>query len=264
MKSNRTFPRPHYRIADKNLKYHIFTDEAEYKKTGRIIPVPVNPLRRKQLTIHVRKKQPQIRQNPPQPQGWQGRLLGFTINDYKQADLLNPHLWPITKYHLYDPETGKLYNKFGREIRPCANGYIHSSFNGKNMPFHRAIWEYVNGKIPEGFEIDHINGNRQDNRFSNLRLVTRSQNQLNRRPSKNNVINIIGVTINKSGNYQIDRFINGLRYSKAFKTKLAAANYSNYLDHLVDYTNQYSDDQFIPEDDDLPWKLNNLTSTQKK
>jgi len=44
---------------------------------------------------------------------------------------------------------------------------------------HRVIWIYHNGEIPEGLEIDHINGKRNDNRIENLRLVTRAENNKN-------------------------------------------------------------------------------------
>ena len=52
------------------------------------------------------------------------------------------------------------------------------------MLVHRAIWIWHNGEIPKGLEIDHINGNRKDNRIENLRLVTRQQNQTNMTKTK--------------------------------------------------------------------------------
>ncbi|MGU3904773.1 HNH endonuclease [Escherichia coli] len=52
----------------------------------------------------------------------------------------------------------------------------------------------VYGDIPEGMEIDHINGIRHDNRIENLRLVKKSANQRNRiKLSKNNSSGISGV-----------------------------------------------------------------------
>lgn len=74
------------------------------------------------------------------------------------------------------------------------NGYITVWFNGKNDYMHRVIWEFVNGPIPEGMVVDHINGDRSDNRLVNLRLATPSQNAQNRQKSKNNSSGIKGIS----------------------------------------------------------------------
>lgn len=46
---------------------------------------------------------------------------------------------------------------------------------------HIIIWVMFNGPIPEGFEIDHKDTDKQNNRIENLRLVTRQQNLFNRK-----------------------------------------------------------------------------------
>lgn len=53
--------------------------------------------------------------------------------------------------------------------------------NGEKRWFfrHRVIWYYFNGEIPEGTEIDHINGIKDDNRLENLRCVSHSENMNN-------------------------------------------------------------------------------------
>ncbi len=53
------------------------------------------------------------------------------------------------------------------------NGYLAIKFH---VYVHRLVWEAFNGTIPSGKEINHIDGNRANNRLSNLQLVTRSEN----------------------------------------------------------------------------------------
>lgn len=58
---------------------------------------------------------------------------------------------------------------------------------------------------PKGFEIDHINRNRMDNRRSNLRICTHQQNQFNQNLQRNNTSGVIGVRFNKTRNKYVAR-----------------------------------------------------------
>lgn len=58
-------------------------------------------------------------------------------------------------------------------------GYWRVEVRGKNIMCHRIIWEMVNGTIPDGMNIDHIDGNSLNNCISNLRLATDGQNSRN-------------------------------------------------------------------------------------
>lgn len=72
----------------------------------------------------------------------------------------------------------------------CGNGYMLVGIGTKKYYLHRLAWLYVTGVFPE-FQIDHINGDRADNRFANLRHVTNqvnSQNQRNPRSNKENAM----------------------------------------------------------------------------
>jgi hypothetical protein len=85
----------------------------------------------------------------------------------------------------YDPATGMFAwrarrgsIKAGASAGSICQGYINISIDGKLQKAHRLAWLYVNGEFPNG-DIDHINGNRADNRIVNLRQVTRAQNMQN-------------------------------------------------------------------------------------
>lgn len=82
------------------------------------------------------------------------------------------------------------------------HGYYFSTIFGQKVAAHRVIWALVTGHWPED-EIDHINGDRADNRWVNLRDVARIENRRNQRTPRNNTTGRVGVTLNKaSGRYQ--------------------------------------------------------------
>lgn len=75
-----------------------------------------------------------------------------------------------------------------------ANGYVYIKIDGKSYMAHRLAWLDVNGEWPEVF-VDHINGDRSDNRLINLRAATRELNAQNQRVAqKHNKLGILGVS----------------------------------------------------------------------
>jgi hypothetical protein len=56
------------------------------------------------------------------------------------------------------------------------DGYMQKNVNLKKFKVHDLIAGAFLGEKPENYDVDHINGNRADNRPSNLRYVTRSEN----------------------------------------------------------------------------------------
>lgn len=80
------------------------------------------------------------------------------------------------------------------------NGYVSVSINGTKYLYHRLVYLLKTGSLPpKNYDIDHINGDRSDNRFENLRAVTRSENNFNQRlASKNNKSGYLGVSLHRS------------------------------------------------------------------
>lgn len=110
-----------------------------------------------------------------------GYVIGYTSNTRKQFIFDIDDYEKVSKYHWYE-ET---------------NGYIRSSSKKKENRFH--IHRLIMG-FPDGIGIDHINHNILDNRKSNLRAATTSQNAMNRIKGSNNTSGTSGVVWVKSRN----------------------------------------------------------------
>lgn len=76
------------------------------------------------------------------------------------------------------------------------HGYKQGRINGVLHYAHRVIWKLVHGHIGD-MHIDHINGDRTDNRLANIRAGSRSQNQRNLPQMAHNTSGHTGVTFNR-------------------------------------------------------------------
>lgn len=147
----------------------------------------------------------------------------------------------------YDPESGvltwlprpifdgccvravKMWNKAhaGKEAftETTRAGYKRGSIHNRQHKAHRVIWKWVHGFDPE--EIDHINGDRSDNRIVNLRSVSRIENNRNRAKSNANKSGVVGVHFcNRDKAWIAQIKVGGrnkiLGYSKDFAEAVAA------------------------------------------
>lgn len=115
----------------------------------------------------------------------------------------------LGKSFKYDRDSGKIFRsvtrgrfKEGTEVMPQRNEkrswypYIKwTTVDGKSriIAYHRLAWMLTNGSIEDGMVIDHINGDIEDNRLENLRVVTKATNSRNRKTAKNNSSGTQGV-----------------------------------------------------------------------
>lgn len=97
------------------------------------------------------------------------------------------------QFALVDNEDFEYLNQFNWTSHTA--GYAVGHVNKKLIFMHRLI-----NKTPKGFETDHINRNKLDNRKSNLRSVTQAQNRFNTGLQKNNTSGYKGVIWNKDKN----------------------------------------------------------------
>jgi hypothetical protein len=90
--------------------------------------------------------------------------------------------------------------KVGSVAGVSSSGYSKIKIAGDSYQVHTLVWKYHTGLNPVG-QIDHINGDSLDNKFKNLRDVTRSENQHNRRIPSNNKSGYKGVRKTKYGTF---------------------------------------------------------------
>lgn len=89
----------------------------------------------------------------------------------------------LNEIFIYNKDTGTLCRRdspYPPNESSTKSPYSQVKIQGKAHSTHRIIWLMVYGHIPKGMEIDHINGTKKDNRLSNLRLSTPSENKRNR------------------------------------------------------------------------------------
>ena len=147
----------------------------------------------------------------------------------------------------YEPETGRLFwlarpaSMFVDGIQSaahscaifnnrCANteaftaahnrGYRQGRIFGVSYLAHRVIWAIQTGETPSA-EIDHINGIKDDNRWSNLRAATHTQNMRNRK-------SCIGAS---------SKFV-GVNWRSDCKKWAAAIRYDGRIRHLGYFTDE--------------------------
>lgn len=135
-----------------------------------------------------------------------------TMKDY-------PPLETVRRFLRYEPDTGRFFiqprrpedfnptgkrtavslcrsfnTRFaGKEALTANNsGYKYGTVCLRNVLAHVVAWAMHYGHWPDGY-IDHIDGDRTNNRISNLRVVTRSENSKNTRLSRRNKSGVMGV-----------------------------------------------------------------------
>lgn len=132
----------------------------------------------------------------------------------------------------YDPESGFFTNRVWRSSRSLprqvigtvdGKGYLHTGIDGKIYRLHRLAWMYMVGYVPK--HIDHIDRDRKNNRWSNLRGASCKSNAGNSGVHKHNTSGYRGVSQNtRSGKWHAQIKINGKQtYLGRFDTPEDAA-----------------------------------------
>lgn len=109
----------------------------------------------------------------------------------------------LKEFFAYEPDTGlfrcRIGKRAGQVVGHEHHGYIKISIKGHGGIYaHRLAWLYMTGSMPLK-HIDHIDCERSNNAWANLRLATPDQNQANTRRTKRNVSGAKGVFHHRSG-----------------------------------------------------------------
>jgi len=141
-------------------------------------------------------------------------------NQMKAINLTNTKKKAIVDDSIYD--SINIYKwrmtKNGYAVRGLAN-----KGNYKTILMHRYITD-----TPKGYDTDHINQNKLDNRKSNLRICTRSENNCNSKLRKGNTTGYRGISIGKDGKYEMQISYKGKRivYKRYKNIKDAVKSYN--------------------------------------
>lgn len=161
---------------------------------------------------------------------------------------------PLTQARLrellhYDPDTGA-FTRIGasrpqtahwaskplgfikRDSLSAGGGYHMICVDGRAYRAHRLAWLYVTGTWPQA-DVDHINRDRADNRWPNLRAANRSQNLQNAGRRRDNTSGIKGVSYDASRSRWIAQVSDNGRHvfiGRFDDKERAAAAYKQYVE----------------------------------
>lgn len=91
---------------------------------------------------------------------------------------------------------------------------------------HVQVWTEANGPVPKGMVIDHINGDKHDNRLENLRACTVAQNIANSKMRSNNTSGVKGIMWDEErGRWKAFITLNLKQKSKRFTSLLDAVSW---------------------------------------
>ena len=138
----------------------------------------------------------------------------------------------LKEYMDYEPDTGVFTWKRhrsqtatkGTQVK-CKDpkGYIILGWNRRNYRAHHIAWWWITGEMPGG-ELDHINNIRHDNRFSNLRKASSTQNNHNKLKPVTNTSGVKGVNWHKyRGAWAARITVDGARIQLGYFTDLESA-----------------------------------------
>lgn len=122
----------------------------------------------------------------------------------------------MRRWFLFDKETGQfIWNRLpayarkdciGKPAGRKCGGYLTIRVLGRSYKAHRLVWAWHTGEWPK-HQLDHINMDKSDNRFCNLREATASQNCMNRGSKKRELP--MGVRKRQRGRYRAEIRVDG-------------------------------------------------------
>jgi hypothetical protein len=123
------------------------------------------------------------------------------VFDFSSVATNDKYLPYFARHYLYCKSSGVITNLNGKVIKPASDkGYVILSkkVKGRNIRIrgHRLIM-FMCGHDIAGHEVDHIDGDRTNNKYDNLRLVSRSVNRRNAARSRKNTSGVSGVCWHK-------------------------------------------------------------------
>lgn len=146
----------------------------------------------------------------------------FLRECFEYNPMTGDFIWKVRpRDHFITTRAWKIWNsRFSGKVSGgiTLDGYRMLGLNGIATFAHRVAWVFMTGRLPEQ-EIDHVDHNRTNNAWANLRAVTRGENCKNQTISKKNTSGMTGVSWSKTHkNWRADVSTKHGRFAKHFES----------------------------------------------